>query len=216
MQIGVIGSGQVGRTLATSLLKEKHEVKLGTRDITNPAVIAWMAHPDNQGATVGTFKEAAQFGEALVLAVKGSKVTDALDLAGFENFTGKVVMDVTNPIADVPPVNGVISFFTGPNESLMEIIQTRIPDAYVVKALNSIGSQHMYHPAFDDGPPTMFICGNDETAKTVVNDILVSFGWEVEDMGKAEAARAIEPLCILWCIRGFIRNQWNHAFKLLK
>ena len=216
MKIGIIGSGQVGRTLATSLLKENHEIKLGTRDITNPAVINWMAHPDNQGGTVGTFREAAEFGESIVIAVKGSKATDAIELAGPENFSGKVVMDVTNPIADIPPVNGVISFFTGPNESLMEIIQNRIPEAFVVKAFNSIGSQYMYKPEFGDGGPTMFICGNHDEAKSVVNDILVSFGWEVEDMGKAEAARAIEPLCILWCIPGFIRNQWSHAFRLLK
>lgn len=216
MKIGVIGSGQVGRTLATALLKEGHEIKLGTRDVTNPAVITWRAHPDNQGATVGTFREVAEFGESIVLAVKGNKATEALDLAGLENFIGKVVIDVTNPIADAPPVNGVISFFTNTNESLMEIIQARIPEARVVKAFNSVGSHLMYKPAFTDGWPTMFICGNDDDAKTVVTDILTSFSWDTEDMGKMEAARAIEPLCILWCIPGFLRENWTHAFKLMK
>jgi predicted dinucleotide-binding enzyme len=216
MKIGVIGSGQVGRTLATALLKEGHEIKLGTRNVSNPAVISWRAAPENQSATVGDFREVAEFGEAIVIAVKGSKATEAIDLAIPVNFTGKVVIDVTNPISDNPPVNGVLSFFTNSNESLMEIIQSRIPEARVVKAFNSIGSDFMYKPAFSDGPPTMFICGNDDDAKTVVNDILVSFGWEVEDMGKMEAARAIEPLCILWCIPGFLRNSWSHAFKLMK
>jgi 8-hydroxy-5-deazaflavin:NADPH oxidoreductase len=214
MKIGVIGSGQVGRTLATALLKEGHEIKLGTRDITNPAVIAWMAAPENQGATVGNFQETASFGESIVLAVKGSKATAALDLSGLQNFTGKLVIDVTNPIADTPPVNGVISFFTDPNESLMEIIQNTIPEARVVKAFNSVGSHLMYQPTFDDGRPTMFICGNDDDAKNMVRDILTSFGWDTEDMGKVEAARAIEPLCILWCIPGFLRNDWNHAFHM--
>ena len=74
----------------------------------------------------------------------------------------------------------------------------------------------MYKPNFPGGKPTMFICGNDDRAKTVVKDILTLFGWETEDMGTVEAARAIEPLCILWCIPGFIRHQWTHAFKLLK
>lgn len=215
MKIGVIGSGQVGRTLATALLKEGHEIKLGTRDVANPAVISWRSAPENQMATIGDFREAAEFGEAIVIAVKGSKATEAIDLAIPASFTGKVVIDVTNPLTDAPPVNGVLSFFTNTNESLMEIIQSRIPEARVVKAFNSIGSDYMYKPAFSDGPPSMFICGNDEDAKIVVNDILVSFGWNVEDMGKAESARAIEPLCILWCIPGFLNNNWQHAFRLL-
>lgn len=216
MKIGVIGSGQVGRTLATALLKENHEIMLGTRDVSNPAVISWRAHPDNQNALVGTFGEAAAYGEAIVVAVKGTKATDAMDIAGLGNFSGKVVIDVTNPIADTPPVNGVLSFFTNTNESLMELIQARIPDARVVKAFNSVGSDFMYKPAFSDGWPSMFICGNDDEAKEVVKDILTSFGWDTEDMGKAEAARAIEPLCILWCIPGFLRNDWFHAFRVMR
>ncbi len=216
MKIGVIGSGQVGRTLATSLLKEGHEIKLGTRDLSNPAVISWRSAPENQNATVGFFNEAAEFGEAIVLAVKGSKAVEALEIAGLENFTGKVVIDVTNPIADLPPVNGVLSFFTNTNESLMETIQGKIHTAKVVKAFNSVGSDLMYKPAFSDGWPTMFICGNDDASKEVVKDILTSFGWDAEDMGKMEAARAIEPLCILWCIPGFLRNEWRHAFKLAR
>jgi len=216
MKIGVIGSGQVGRTLATALLKENHEIMLGTRDVSNPAVISWRAHPDNQNGLVGTFGEAAAFGEAIVVAVKGTKAIDALELAGLGNFSGKLVIDVTNPIADAPPVNGVLSFFTNTNESLMELIQGRIPDARVVKAFNSVGSDFMYKPAFSDGWPSMFICGNDDEAKEVVKDILTSFGWDTEDMGKAEAARAIEPLCILWCIPGFLRNDWFHAFRVMR
>lgn len=216
MKIGVIGSGQVGRTLATALLKENHEIMLGTRDVSNPAVISWRADPDNQNGLVGTFGETAAFGEAIVVAVKGTKAIDALELAGLGNFSSKVVIDVTNPIADAPPVNGVLSFFTNTNESLMELIQGRIPDARVVKAFNSVGSDFMYKPAFSDGWPSMFICGNDDEAKEIVKNILTSFGWDTEDMGKAEAARAIEPLCILWCIPGFLRNDWFHAFRVMR
>jgi hypothetical protein len=73
----------------------------------------------------------------------------------------------------------------------------------------------MVNPQFKGGTPTMFICGNDDVAKKAVAGILAQFGWETADMGKSEAARAIEPLCMLWCIPGFLRNEWSHAFKLL-
>ncbi|MFZ8439413.1 hypothetical protein ACO1M2_13740, partial [Staphylococcus aureus] len=78
------------------------------------------------------------------------------------------------------------------------------------------GNAFMYKPNFSEGTPSMFIAGNSEEAKATVTTILTHFGWETEDMGKAEAARAIEPLCILWCLPGFTKNQWHHAFKLLK
>ena len=113
-------------------------------------------------------------------------------------------------------MNGVLKFFTGPNESLMEKIQALLPGSHVVKAFSCIGNPYMINPQFPGGPPTMFICGNSESAKQTVKDILTQFGWETADMGKAEAARAIEPLCMLWCIPGFSSNNWGHAFKLLK
>lgn len=127
-----------------------------------------------------------------------------------------MVIDTTNPITAAAPANGVIHFFTSLEESLMEKIQKQIPDAKVVKAFNSIGNALMYKPNFPEGKPSMFICGNDEGAKKIVTDILSVFGFDTEDMGKIEAARAIEPLCILWCIPGFIHNTWTHAFRLLK
>ncbi|MFY9829595.1 MAG: hypothetical protein WAK69_13485 [Rhodoplanes sp.] len=150
-----------------------------------------------------------------LLAVKGTVALDALSAAGEANLTGKPVIDVTNPIADALPVNGVLKYFTSLDESLMERLQRAFPDAKFVKAFNSVGNALMINPQFKGGTPTMFICGNDETAKEIVRGILDQFGWEAADMGKAEAARAIEPLCMLWCIPGFIRNEWSHAFKLL-
>jgi 8-hydroxy-5-deazaflavin:NADPH oxidoreductase len=215
MKIGVIGSAKVGQTLATAFLKEGHEVMLGTRNVSSQDVISWRIN--NPAGSIGYFNDAVIYGEVIVLAVKGSKALEAIELAGTQNFPGKIVIDVTNPITDnVPPVNGVLPFFTTYNESLMEQIQGRIFEAKVVKAFSCVGSELMYKPSFNDGPPTMFICGNDDGAKTIVKSILASFGWEVEDMGKVEAARAIEPLCILWCIPGFISNQWRHAFRLIK
>ena len=209
MKTGIIGSGIVGQVLAKAFTSEGHPVKLGTRNTSKEEVVKFKAA--NPAITVGNFSETAAFGELIVLATGGSVTEEAIKLAGIENFSGKVVIDATNPIAAAPPVNGVLQFFTGPNESLMEKIQQLIPEAKVVKAFNSVGNAFMYKPKFSGGTPTMFIAGNDDAAKKKVTDILTSFGWETEDMGKAEAARAIEPLCILWCIPGMLRNQWTHA-----
>lgn len=214
MKTGVIGSGVVGRVLASAFLKEGHEVMMGTRDVTKEDVVKWQQ--ENPSGLLGSFQETAQFGEIIVLAVGGLVAEDAITLAGKEHFFEKTVIDATNPIAAVPPDNGVLKFFTTLEDSLMERIQKIIPDAKLVKAFNSVGNAFMYKPSFPGGMPTMFICGNDDGAKKTVTEILTAFGWETEDMGKVEAARAIEPLCILWCIPGFIKNQWGHAFKLLK
>jgi len=214
MKIGVLGSGIVGRVLASAFLNEGHQVMLGTRNISKEEVLKWKN--ENAGSLLGSFQETAQYGEIIVLAVSGLAVEDAISLAGNEHFFEKIVIDATNPIAAVPPDNGVLKFFTTLEVSLMERIQKILPDAKIVKAFNSVGNAFMYKPKFAAGKPTMFICGNDDKAKKTVTDILTAFGWETEDMGRVEAARAIEPLCILWCIPGFIRNQWGHAFKLLK
>lgn len=214
MKIGIIGSGIVGRVLATAFLKEGNEVMLGTRNIAKEEVVTWKnANPTGH---TGVFKEAAIFGELIVLAAGGTVIEEAINLAGKANFTGKTVIDATNPIAPLPPEKGVIQFFTSPNQSLMEQIQALIPGADIVKAFNSVGSAQMYKPDFNNILPTMFICGNSETAKKTVSVILTNFGWETEDMGYAEAARAIEPLSMLWCIPGILYNRWTHAFKLLR
>jgi predicted dinucleotide-binding enzyme len=214
MTVGIIGSADVGQALANGFLAEKHSVMLGTRNKVKEEIVNWQkAHP---AARVGDFQETAKFGELLVLAVPGSAVEEVIKACGAEQFRDKIVIDVTNPIAPGPPVNGILKFVTSLDDSLMERTQRLLPSAKLVKAFNSVGSPFMYRPQFPDGKPTMFICGNDEKAKQTVTAILTTFGWETEDMGTVEAARAIEPLCILWCIPGFLRNQWTHAFKLLK
>ena len=212
MKVGILGSGVVARALAQGFIKYGHEAMLGTRDPSklDEFVLA------NEGAKAGSFADAARSAELIVLAVKGTAAANALREAGPENMAGKPVIDAANPIADAPPENGVLRFFTTLDESLMERLQREFPDIHFVKAFNSVGSELMVDPQFKDGKPTMFICGNDEEAKRVVTGIVEQFGWESEDMGGAEAARAIEPLCILWCIPGFRENKWNHAFKLLR
>ena len=212
MKIGIIGSGDVAKALAAGFLKHGHNVTVGTREAGKLADFA----KANPKAKVGSVADAAKFGEIVVLAVKGSAASKALESTGAESLAGKTVIDVTNPIADTPPVNGVLKYFTSLDGSLMEQLQKQIPEAHFVKAFNSVGSAKMVNPQFKGGKPSMFIAGNDAGAKKTVAGILDQFGWEAEDMGSAEAARAIEPLCILWCIPGFIRNEWSHAFKVLR
>lgn len=167
-------------------------------------------------AHVGSFAETAAFADLVVLAVKGSAATEVLARAGAANLNGKTIIDTTNPIADTPPDNGVLKFFTSLEESLMEHLQGDYPDAHFVKSFSCVGNARMVNPVFNEGTPTMFICGDDQAAKETVVEILTKFGWESADMGGAKAARAIEPLCMLWCIPGFLRGEWGHAFALVK
>ncbi|MBW7914050.1 MAG: NAD(P)-binding domain-containing protein [Taibaiella sp.] len=212
-KVGVIGSGQVAKVLGNGLLALGHRVMLSSRDITK---LSEWKEKSKENALVGSFKEAAEFGDIIILAVSGRAATEAIESAGPQYFNGKTVIDPTNPISENPPVHGVLSYFTGPDESLMEILQARYPEANFVKAFNSVGNAYMVNPSFKEGKPSMFICGNNDDAKAEVTEILDAFGWETLDMGKVIAARAIEPLCILWCIPGFLRSEWNHAFKLMK
>jgi len=211
MKVGVLGSGDVAKVLGGGFLKHGYDVMMGTRE---PAKLAdWASR--NSKARVGGFADAANFADLVVLAVKGAVAADALRAAGEANLAGKIIIDATNPIADAPPVNGVLKFFTDLDESLMERLQSEFESARFVKAFSSVGNALMINPQFEGVKPTMFICGNDDAAKRAVSGILDQFGWETADMGKVEAARAIEPLCMLWCIPVFLRNQSGHAFKLL-
>ena len=211
MKIGIIGSGDVAKALAKGFLGNGHQVMFGTR--TSAKLADWIAQ--NPGAQAGGVADAAAFGELVVLAVKGTAALEALRSAGESQLAGKTVMDVTNPIADLPPENGVLRFFTNLDESLMERLQREFPSARFVKAFNSVGNALMVNPQLQGGRPSMFICGSDATAKKMVVTIADQFGWDTVDMGAVQAARAIEPLCMLWCIPGFLNNDWTHAFKLL-
>jgi len=213
MKIGVIGSGTVAQTLGAGFLKHGHEVALGTRE---PAKLAeWKAkHPQ---AKIESFAEAARFGDVVTLAVGGTVALDALALVGADNFAGKTVIDACNPIGGGPPVDGVLSYFTTLHDSLLERLQKAYPKARFVKAFNSVGAGQMVNPQFAGGRPSMFICGDDASAKAQVKSILDQFGWDTEDMGAVAAARAIEPLCMLWCIPGVGKGDWSpHAFKMLR
>ena len=204
-KVGIIGSGAVAKALAKGFVAIGYEVKMGTCDKNKLA--------DIQNVIVGSIAEAADFADIIVLAVKGTVASEVLKQIHTEN---KIVIDTTNPIDDKPPINGVLQYFTDKNSSLGEIFQKENPNTHIVKAFNSVGSAFMVNPDFEGIKPTMFICGNSEGAKAKVTEILTAFNWETEDVGKIESAGPIEALCQLWCLPGFLNNQWSQAFKFLK
>ncbi len=210
-KVAILGTGQVADALAKGFLSRGHAVMRASRDVSKLA--AWKTEAKGD-ASIGTLADAAGWGEIIVLAVKGSAAESVLDQAGIANLAGKVVIDPTNPIADEKPDNGCIRYFTKANESLMERLQAKAPQAKFVKAFNSVGNTFMVDPPFKPRP-AMFICGNDADAKQTVTKILDSFGWQAVDMGGVEVARPIEALCQLWCAPGFLRNDWAHAFGWL-
>lgn len=211
-KIAILGSGQVGDALAKGFLDQGYAVMRGSRE---PSKLAEWKTKAGGPSTIGTFADAAKWGEIVVLVVKGTAAESLIEQLSAE-LAGKTVIDATNPIADdSKPDNGVIRYFTNANESLMERLQKKAPAAKFVKAFNSVGNMFMVNPPFKPAP-TMFICGNDAGAKQETTEILTKFGWETADMGGVEVARPIEALCQLWCAPGLARNEWAHAFKYLK
>ena len=215
MKIGIIGSGMVGRRLAGGFLGLGHDVMLGTRNIQKEEVKKFLT--EHTRALAGNFSDAVKFGDLIVIAVAGKIAKDAIELTDKSDYKGKTVIDTTNPISQEPAEHGVLKFFTRQNESLGEQIQQWLPEAHVVKCFSSAGNAFMTNgKQFGEILPTMFICGNNPEAKKTVTEILTAFNWETVDCGMIEASRAIEPLCILWCIPGFLHNQWGNAFKFLR
>jgi predicted dinucleotide-binding enzyme len=210
-KIGILGSGEVGQVLASGFFKHNYQVMIGTNDLAKLTEVV----NKNDQVQIGTYEEASRFGDIIVLAIKGDPA-EALVKSLHENLSGKTVIDTTNPIAKIPPINGVLRLSTTLEDSWMERLQRLAPSANFVKAFNYISNDLMVNPTFSEGRATMFICGNDYTAKTEVTQILDQFGWDAADFGKVESARAIEPLCMLWALPGFLNNQWNHAFKWVK
>jgi predicted dinucleotide-binding enzyme len=209
IKVGVLGSGDVGKVLAGGFAVVGHEVKIGSRD---PGKLAEWAAKAGSPVQAGTFEEAAQFGDIIVLATLGAAVEHVIELAGKANFDGKVVIDATNPLEFT---SGSPRLFVGHVDSLGEEVQRWLPKAKVVKAFNTVGNAHMINPQFPGGPPTMFIAGNDAGAKKIVTQVCEVFGWEVSDLGAIESSRYLEPMCMVWVIHGIVTKSWNHAFKML-
>lgn len=213
MKIGIIGSGVVGQTLGIGFLKNGHQVKIGTRE---PGKLKeWREKNKTDNASVGNFKDAAEFGELIVLCTLWTGTKNAVELSGMENFKGKILIDVTNPLdfsEGMPPKLGVNVGHSGGEQ-----IQSWLPNTKVVKAFNIINAYTMINPNLEEGKPDLFICGNDADAKKKVTDIAKEFNWEsIIDIGGIKESFLLEALTILWVNYGFKHNQWTHAFKLLK
>ncbi|MFN8130939.1 MAG: NAD(P)-binding domain-containing protein [Solirubrobacteraceae bacterium] len=209
---GVLGSGQVGKTLAAGLAAKGIPATLGTSRAGDPELAAWA---QEAGVRLGSFAEAASAGDMVFLAVRGA--SDALhgviDAAGPGAFNGKIVVDATNPLVfgdTMPP-----GLEVGHTESAGEHLQQRLPGARVVKAFNTVGNTLMVDPDLPGGPPDMLIAGNDADAKAEVTAVLAAFGWPAIDVGGIERSRELESLCVLWVAIGLQRGSWDHAFKVL-
>lgn len=225
MKIGILGTGGVGQTLAAKLDQSGHEVMIGTRNVTdtmarktpdafgNPPFSEWQAK--NPGVKLGTFSDAAAFGEVIFLTTLGVATINVIDLAGKDNFSEKIVIDVTNPLdfsQGVPP-----KFTATLGNSLGEQIQTHIPRAKVVKAFNTIGAHITINAKREEGTPDLLIAGNDPDAKKWVNELALKWGWNsTVDLGGIENAYWLETFAMLWIVYAFKTNEWNHAFKFLR
>jgi predicted dinucleotide-binding enzyme len=202
MNIGVLGTGIVGETIASALTEKGHNVRLGSRTPDNEKAAAWVKKSNNH-ATQGDFDDAAAFGSVVFLCLNGAYALDALSRVSPDSLQGKIVIDVTNPLdfsRGMPP--RIISEF-GNGYSLGEAIQKALPGAYVIKALNTITAGLMVNPSLvNKGNHTLFVCGNDADAKNKAKHFLVdSFGWKPEnllDLGDITAARATEAYVPFW------------------
>jgi 8-hydroxy-5-deazaflavin:NADPH oxidoreductase len=213
MRVGVLGSGEVGRRLAAGFCSRGHDVIIGSRDPNKSELREWLSG-EGAGIGAGTFAQAAERGELLVLAVLGNAADEVIADAGPENFSGKVVIDAMNPLdfsGGFPPKLSI----TG-EDSLGERVQRALTDAKVVKAFNTIGNPYFVDPKFSEGNPTMLIAGDDEGAKRTVGDVLADFGWpDPIDIGGIEGSRELEAICIAWVKIGGALGSWDHGFKLL-
>ncbi|HXQ79293.1 MAG TPA: NAD(P)-binding domain-containing protein [Thermoplasmata archaeon] len=214
MKVGILGSGDVAKALGTAFVTLGHEVKLGSRTAGNPKAVEWAKGTKGKGSA-GTFADSSGFGDVLVLATLGVATADAIRLAGVSHFDGKVVIDATNPLAF--SAQGAPSLAIGLTTSAGEENQKAVPKARVVKAFNIVGNPHMFRPTFPNGPPDMYICGNDAAAKKQVEKLLHDFGWpSVIDIGGIEGSRELESLCVLWVKSAVSLGNFNVAFKLLR
>jgi predicted dinucleotide-binding enzyme len=212
-RVGVLGTGEVGRRLASGFRERGHQVTIGSRDPESPELREWLS-TEGAGIQAGTFAEVAAGGELLILAVLGDAAEQVIADAGRESFAGKVVIDAMNPLdfsGGFPPKLSISG-----EDSLGERVQRALPDAKIVKAFNIIGNQYFVDPKFSEGQPTMLIAGEDGNAKRTVTDLLADFGWsDIIDIGGIDGSRELEAICIAWVKIGGVRGTWDHGFKLL-
>lgn len=211
MRVGILGSGDVAKSFGRGFLNEGYEVRLGSRD---PAKLAGWVRESGPRASSGSLPETARFGELVVLAVQGTKSVEAIQAAGVEAFTGKVVLDSTNPLETAP--GGVPKLVGGPGSSSGELNQRAVPAAFVVKAFNTVGHAQFYKPQFAGGPPDMFVCGDDANAKARVARLCTDFGWNAIDTGSIGMSHYLEAAAMIWILTAYAGGHWHQAFKMLR
>jgi len=212
MKIGILGSGDVARALGKGFVELGHEVKISSREARNPKSVDW-AEEQGPKASEGSFRDAGQFGEVIVLATLGLATESAIKMAGNDSFKTKVVIDATNPLdtaSGMPP-----KLIGGVGSSSGEKIQKQLPSAFIVKAFNTVGSPLMFKPQFPTRPD-MFICGENDDAKKKVGQICNDFGWGVVDAGGISSSHYLECMCMVWVLSALKTNQWMQAFKMVK
>lgn len=217
MEIGILGTGAVGRTIGTKLISLGHSVTMGSRTSDNEKAAEWV-HQNGPNALQGTFADAAAFGNIIFNCTKGMITLDILKMAGAENLRNKILVDITNPLdftKGFPPTLTVCN-----DDSLGEQIQRAFPDTLVVKALNTMNCNIMVDPMIvNDGDHNVFICGNDAGAKNTVTDLLRSFGWlddNIIDLGDISNSRGTEQVLPLWVrLMGVVGNAM-FQFKVVK
>src|SRR3954449_9356101 len=200
MEIGILGSGVVGRALASGLARHGHRVRIGTRQA------------EIEGVPSGSPAEVVRVAELVVLAVNGRVAVELVRSVAAE-LEGKVLVDATNPL---DPSSAGPRLFVGTTDSLGEQVQRAVPGVRVVKAYNTVGNALMVDPQLPGGPPTMFIAGDDAAAKATVTQVLEETGWDVADLGGIEASRWLEGMALAWVAYGATNGTWTHAFRLLR
>ena len=212
MNVGIIGSGTVGRRLGLGFIGLGYNVKIGSRDTSK--LNDWIEHA-GPNSSAGSFEETAKFGDILVLATAWEGTVNAVDMAGKDNFKGKILIDVTNPLdfSQGPPPKMAVN----KGNSGGEQIQNMLPETKVVKAFNTVSAYIMINPKLEEGDPDLFIAGNDNEAKKFVTSVAKGFGWEsIIDTGDISESFWLEAIAMIWINYGFRYNCWTHAFKLLK
>ncbi|MFE2100093.1 MULTISPECIES: NADPH-dependent F420 reductase [unclassified Streptomyces] len=197
MRYAVLGTGEVGRTLAGRLVELGYEVTLGSRTKDNPIAVEWATAAGGR-AHAGSFGDAAAAADAVINAVGGRVALDALRAAGAEHLHGKVLLDVCNPLAFE---DGQLRLDPVESDSVAEQIQRAFPHARVVKTLNTVNCQVMVAPARVPGEHNLFVCGDDAAAKQQATELLGEFGWPADrvlDLGGIRSARSVEMLLPLW------------------
>jgi len=212
LKVGVLGSGEVGQTLATGFATLGHQVRMGTRRVRDAKAAAWVKSAGAK-ASRGTFAEAAEFGEIVVFAVPATANLHVVEAAGAGAFAGKLVIDATNAIDES---SGQPELALASEGSAGEQLQRALPDARVVKCFNTVAASLMFRPQTAFGPPDMFIAGDDARAKKRVRAILEDFGWpSVIDFGPIRSARWLEAMTVAWLYTANAKEDWGIGWKAI-